>query len=280
MNAHNHDAPTPAASSNVPPGEGHDIAKMPGHWVLARLGKRVLRPGGMGLTHWLIDTLDIGGEDDVVEFAPGMGRTAQLVLDGEPANYTAVERNEQAAATVTRWLGPAQASRRVITGEAQATGLPEASADVVYGEAMLTMQGDTRRRQIVAEAHRLLRPGGRYGIHELALDRVDTNDPDKTQAIRKQITSAIHHQAYPMRVEDWAAMLEDAGFRVEHRTTLPMALLEPVRLIRDEGLLGAARFVGRLLTHGPERRRVLEMRRTFRSLRPHLAAVGLVGVKT
>ena len=139
---------------------------------------------------------------------------------------------------MTRWLGPAQASRRVITGEAQATGLPEASADVVYGEAMLTMQGDTRRRQIVAEAHRLLRPGGRYGIHELALDRVDTNDPGKTQAIRKQITSAIHHQAYPMRVEDWAAMLEDAGFRVEHRTTLPMALLEPIRLIRDEGLPG------------------------------------------
>ena len=80
MHMPSHDASTPTATAPTPPGEGHDIAKMPGHWVLARLGKRVLRPGGMGLTHWLIDTLDIAGEDDVVEFAPGMGRTAQLVL--------------------------------------------------------------------------------------------------------------------------------------------------------------------------------------------------------
>ena len=32
------------------PGEGLKTEKMPGHWVLARLGKRVLRPGGMELT--------------------------------------------------------------------------------------------------------------------------------------------------------------------------------------------------------------------------------------
>ena len=41
-----------------PPGEGLKTEKMPGHWVLARLGKRVLRPGGMELTkgeEWLAD---------------------------------------------------------------------------------------------------------------------------------------------------------------------------------------------------------------------------------
>ncbi|HCD33381.1 MAG TPA: SAM-dependent methyltransferase, partial [Phycisphaerales bacterium] len=49
------------------PGEGIDIAKMPGHWVLARLGKRVLRPGGVELTRWMIDSLGIGQDDRVVE---------------------------------------------------------------------------------------------------------------------------------------------------------------------------------------------------------------------
>jgi len=29
------------------PGSDLDVAKMPGHWLLARLGKRVLRPGGL-----------------------------------------------------------------------------------------------------------------------------------------------------------------------------------------------------------------------------------------
>ena len=39
----------------------------------------------------------------------------------------------------------------------------------MIGEAMLSMQADTTKEAIVAEAVRLLRPGGRYAIHELAL---------------------------------------------------------------------------------------------------------------
>lgn len=265
--------------SHTMPGEGLDVAKMPGHWVLARLGKRVLRPGGMTLTRWLIDALEIGRGDRVVEFAPGLGRTAQMVLEKNPAGYIGVERDNEAALSVRRWLAQGNGDRRVITGQAQNTELPNSCATVVYGEAMLTMQPETCRRQIIAEAFRLLKPGGRYGIHELALDGIDPGDTATIQRMSKQITSAIHHQAHPMRLDDWAAMLEDAGFLVRDRRTVPMALLEPGRLIRDEGILGAARFVARLLTRGPERRRVLEMRRMFRSLRPHLAAVGLIAEK-
>lgn len=36
------------------PGSELDVAKMPGHWLLARLGKRVLRPGGLKLTRALL----------------------------------------------------------------------------------------------------------------------------------------------------------------------------------------------------------------------------------
>ena len=38
-------------------GNGLKTKKMPGHWVLARLGKRVLRPGGMELTRRMLDVL-------------------------------------------------------------------------------------------------------------------------------------------------------------------------------------------------------------------------------
>lgn len=56
-----------------------DIAKMPGRWLLNRLGKRVLRPGGLGLTQLLLDGLSIGPSDEVIEFAPGFGVTARLI---------------------------------------------------------------------------------------------------------------------------------------------------------------------------------------------------------
>ena len=44
--------------------------KIPGHWLLAKMGKRVLRPGGLDLTRQLLKWLAIGQDDEVVEFAP------------------------------------------------------------------------------------------------------------------------------------------------------------------------------------------------------------------
>ena len=111
---------------------------MPGHWLLARMGKRVLRPGGLELTQKLLTELAIGANDDVVEFAPGLGVTARLTLLRQPPSYTAIERDRDAAATVEQYVaGPNQ---HCVLGTAEETGLPDASATVVYGEAMLSMQ--------------------------------------------------------------------------------------------------------------------------------------------
>lgn len=114
------------------------IDKMPGHWLFARLGKRVLRPGGLELSRQLLHRLSITQDDDVIEFAPGLGVTAKMVLAGRPRSYTAIERDRQAAAVVQSYIaGPNQ---RCILGTAEDTGLPESSASIVYGEAMLSMQ--------------------------------------------------------------------------------------------------------------------------------------------
>src|SRR5690349_10176211 len=110
------------------PGEGLQAQKMPGHWLLARLGKRVLRPGGLGLSKRMIEGLDIRASDDVVEFAPGLGATARLVLLRNPRSYTAVERDDRAAAMVGRYL--VQDDSQCIVGHAEQTGLADQSADV------------------------------------------------------------------------------------------------------------------------------------------------------
>src|SRR5690606_29165362 len=68
-------------------------ATAPGHWVLARLGKKILRPGGLAATRMLLSQMNITRTDHMVEFAPGLGVTAQMILDKKPASYTAVERD-------------------------------------------------------------------------------------------------------------------------------------------------------------------------------------------
>lgn len=262
------------------PGEGLDAGKMPGHWLLARLGKRVLRPGGLELTQQMLSALALAPGDHVVEFAPGLGVTARMTLAARPASYTAVERDDAAASQVRRWLDgcPGGKPHRVITGLAQETGLPDGCATVVYGEAMLTMQTETRKRQIAREAFRLLRPGGRYGIHELCIwpDDLPAQEAD---AVRRAITGAIHHQALPKTVSEWELLLRSEGFEVMHRSTAPMALLEPRRMIRDEGILGAARFVWRLSRDREARARVMAMRRVFREHCQRMAAVCVVALK-
>ena len=58
-----------------------------------------------------------------------------------------------------------------------------------------------------------------------------------------------------------------------------MHLLEPRRMIQDEGLLGTLRFGFNLLCDREARRRVLAMRRVFSKYRDHLAAIMLIGQK-
>ena len=121
---------------NALPGTDLDVSKMPAHWLLARLGKRVLRPGGLWGTRTLLESLAIGPADDVVEFAPGLGGTARMILEHTPHSYTGVERDAQAAQWTRRHLPP-QPSVSVVVGAADRTELADASVSVVLGEAML-----------------------------------------------------------------------------------------------------------------------------------------------
>jgi SAM-dependent methyltransferase len=265
-----------ATESTPMPGKDLKAEKMPGHWLLARLGKRVLRPGGRQLTQRMIKALNIGPSDAVIEFAPGLGETARLTLNKKPASYTAVERDKDAAALVQKiFQGPEQ---RCVVGLAEDTGLPDASATVVYGEAMLSMQTPQQKSRIVQEAYRLLKPGGRYGIHELCLIPNDLAESTKLE-IQNDLSTVIHHGTRPLTIVEWQGLLEAEGFSVQTQGQAPMHLLEPGRLIQDEGMFGALRFAFNLLCNRDARRRVQGMRRVFRRNRDNLAAVAFVAQK-
>ena len=258
------------------PGHGLDYSTMPGHWLLAQMGKRVLRPGGVELTSHMLEALDICSTDEVVEFAPGLGMTARAALERQPASYTGIERDDTAARQVGKYLnGP---GRQCLVGKAEATGLPDVSATVVFGEAMLSMQTSILKASIVEEAARLLRPGGRYGVHELCLQPDDMEDAKKAE-ISQVLSDAIHVGARPLTPGEWKALLEEHGFTVGTQLTAPMHLLEPKRFIQDEGLARTSRFVLKVATTPAARRRILRMRKIFRQYLSNLAAITLIGVK-
>lgn len=253
----------------------HTLAtdKVQGHWLLARLGKKVLRPGGRQLTATMLDALDVGAADRVVEFAPGLGATARELLARRPANYTAIDRDDEAAAATRTVVGSSGGT--VLVGPAQHVPLADGDATVVVGEAMLTMQSDDNKAAVVAEAARLLNGGGRYAIHELCLVPDDI-DAELAQRIWDDLSRTIHVGARPLTAGAWRHLLESQGFTIATEHRAPMALLTPRRLIADEGATVAARFAWRLAGDRAARHRVGEMRACFDRWSDHLAAIALV----
>ncbi len=265
----------PTITADQVPLSSRPAEQVQGHWLLARLGKRVLRPGGLQMTRALLENAGVT-EQHVVEFAPGLGRTATLVLDHSPAGYVGVDADPKAAEIIDRIVSP---RGRAIAAEAASSGLPDASADVVLAEGVLTIQSTAGKRQIIGEGARLLRPGGRFILHELAL-RERTVADGAGDTVRKTLVQAMHVNARPHTVSEWKQLLEEAGLQVQMVRFDDLALLEPQRILADEGVVGTLRFARNLARDKQARRRVRTMARTMRSQKAALHAVGLVAVKT
>jgi ubiquinone/menaquinone biosynthesis C-methylase UbiE len=260
-------------------GAGLDVGRMPAHWLMARLGKRVLRPGGRETTRWLLHHAAIGPDDDVIELAPGLGHTATSILSRRPRSYTGVDRDEAAGRTAALALARAGfPDARVLHADAGAVPLDDGSATVIVGEAMLSMQTAASKQAILSEAFRLLRPDGRYVIHELALTP-EAGEPVRRARVQAALSAAIHVGVRIGTVHDWATWLEEAGFEIQDVMQAPMRLLELDRLIADEGIPGTARFVANVIRTPGAARRLREVRRVFRAHRFDLCAVGLIARK-
>lgn len=247
-----------------------------GHWILAKMGKKVLRPGGKELTLKLMNNLKINSNDAVVEFAPGLGFTASIALKNNPKTYTGVELNEEATGILRKSINGN--GREIIIGDASKSTLPDSSSDKVYGEAMLTMQADHRKSEIIKEAYRILKKGGLYGIHELGLAPNEVNEETKL-VIQKELAQVIKVNARPLTVKEWTHLLEKEGFVVKKTETNPMHLLEPKRMIDDEGFFRTLKIAFNIITNPLARKRIVAMRKTFRKHQKHLNAVAIVAEK-
>lgn len=240
------------------------------------MGKKVLRPGGRELTERLIENLEISTDDRVVEFAPGLGFTAAISLKKNPASYTGVELNDEAAGILRKKIKGS--NRNIIIGKAEESNLEENSYTKVYGEAMLTMQPDKKKSEIIREAHRILKPGGLYGIHELGLITEKVTEDLKLE-IQKGLANVIKVNARPLTIEEWTTLMENEGFEIAYTTTNPFHLLETGRIVKDEGLIRAIKIAFNIFTHKPERQRILAMKRVFKKYESQMNAVAIIARK-
>lgn len=269
-------AAKPATNRELPlPQSDRDPAHLQGHWLLARIGKHVLRPGGKKLTERMLANADIAGKD-VVEFAPGLGLTTRAILERDPKSYRGVDRDLQVVDIISKLTSEkATIPASCVQRDAADTGLESNSADVVIGEAMLTMQTERGKQAIIGEAFRLLRAGGTYSIHELGL-QPDNLDESVKDEVRKALARSIKVNARPLTEQEWRELLEAEGFEVLWRGKEPMALLDMKRNIADEGIGGVLRILRNVLGNKDIRARVLNMKHTFDKYSNELTGIAFV----
>lgn len=269
-------ATKPATNRELPlPQSDRDPAHLQGHWLLARIGKHVLRPGGKKLTERMLANADIAGKD-VVEFAPGLGLTTRAILERDPKSYRGVDRDPQVVDIISKLTSEkATIPASCVQRDAADTGLESNSADVVIGEAMLTMQTERGKQAIIGEAFRLLRAGGTYSIHELGL-QPDNLDESVKDEVRKALARSIKVNARPLTEQEWRELLEAEGFEVLWRGKEPMALLDMKRNIADEDIGGVLRILRNVLGNKDIRARVLNMKHTFDKYSNELTGIAFV----
>ena len=182
-------------------------------------------PGGLDLTRRLARSLELRPGDRVLDVASGPGTTAFLLaskfgvdVDGvDLGDLTVAKANATAA---SEGLGE---QVRFHLGDAERIPLPDASVDAVVCECAFCTFPD--KQAAASEMTRALKPGGRVGITDVALD------PARLNAELQSLAGWVSCLADARPVEQYVEMLGDAGLRVTRQENHDDALARMVEQI-------------------------------------------------
>lgn len=153
----------------------------------------------------------------MIDLACGTGRFLTFVKDNYPRlPVTALDLSpayiEQARDTLKPW----RRSTQFVAAPAEATGLADASFDVATCVYLFHELPRKVRRQVAAEIHRILKPGGTV----LFVDSIQRGDQPDYDGTLDYFPVAFHEPYYADYVrDDLPALFADAGFELEE--TIP-----------------------------------------------------------
>ena len=127
-----------------------------------------LHPGGLGLTNRLGRLMDLHLNDWVADLASGRGSSAIAVSRVFHCNVLGVEFGEAAVAQARDSALESSASGAFfVRGDAEYIPLRSGRFDAVFSECSISLFSD--KPAAVRQISNLLRPGGRFGLSDVAL---------------------------------------------------------------------------------------------------------------
>lgn len=239
-----------------------------GHQVMAAAGKKILRPGGRAATDQLFEWAEFKPGETVLELAASFGYSAIALAQRYGVRVVGVEKNPESVARARANIEAAGLADRVQVIEGDIFRLDEISEqfDYVLAEAILTMQSLPAKAKILQGIFARLKPGGKLLSHELLVN-------DREAEIHRALAGVIRVNSTPLSESGWINACEAAGLSVIEHKTGKMGLLNPARIIQDEGWTDALIFFWNVFTQPRMRRRLLSMRRIFKQYQQELGYI-------
>lgn len=236
------------------------VEKLAGHVFLARMGKKLLRPGGRRATEQLFDLAQLEPNQHLCEIATNRAVTAIELASRFGVRVAGVDASPDFLAVARENIANHKLEHRITLHVSEGHHLPFAdnAFDTVTAEAVITMLPPKQKLATLREAVRVLRPGGRLVIHELAWTE------ESSKAMRQELVKTIQHAAWPLTDQEWQDLAAQAGLKCDGSRTGRMSLLSPLGLLRDEGLFGIARIIWNILRTPGAKARFTEMAMFFR----------------
>ncbi|MFB4294669.1 GNAT family N-acetyltransferase [Nonomuraea sp. ATR24] len=178
------------------PASYHDTTALPDGAVRASLGcGNPVAVAELRAGETVLD-LGSGGGIDVLLSARRVGPHGTVFgLDASPAMVELARRNAEQAGTV---------NARFLHGTIEAIPLPGHAVDVVISNCVINLSDD--KAAVLAEAFRVLRPGGRFGVSDV----VTTQALD--EQARQRAEQRIGCAAGSLTVQEYRGLLAAAGF--------------------------------------------------------------------
>jgi predicted O-methyltransferase YrrM len=236
-----------------------NLRTAPAHQVLAKAGKKILRPGGRQATEQLFQWADFQPGQTVLELASSFGYSAIALAKRYGVKVVGVEKNPDSVTRARANVAVAGLADQVEIIEGDIFRLDQISGqfDYVFAEAILTMQSAPGKAKILAGVSDRLKPGGKFLSHEMLASTEDT-------ALYRDLATSIRTNSTPLSAENWIAAFNVAELDVRQQRTGPMGLLNVSQMIRDEGVKTVLQIAWNVLTNAEIRDRVLQMRQVFK----------------
>ena len=190
-----------------------------------------LHPGGVAATERLLDRADVGADTRLLDVGCGAGESLAVARD---RGATAVGLDDQPR------------SGAAVVGDMTSLPVADDAVDVVLAECVLCLSADYP--EALAEARRVLRPGGRLASSEVVVDG-DLPDVPATMAEALCLTGGRDRETVLGSVE---AAGFDLGPVEGHREELLAMRDELAGAVDYEGLLGMLGSKGRRALDGIE----------------------------